>query len=65
MKFLLCFILTFFLLHFVSFFVAAKKRTDRTDGTEHSDSPQQKTNAGKHGELISTTVRDYISCTHL
>ena len=39
----------------LSLFVAAKKRTDRTDGIEHCDSPQQETNADKHGELISNT----------
>ena len=63
MKFLLCFFPTFFLLNFVSFFVATNtRRTDRTDGTEHSDSPQQEKNAGKHREFL---LRDYISCKHL
>ena len=63
MKFLLCFIPTFFLLNCVSFFVAANtRRTDRPDDTENSDSSQQETNTGKHGEFL---LRDYISCTHL
>ena len=42
----------------MSFFVAAKKRrTDRTDGNEHSDSPRNMTSGSNTGGME-------IECSH-
>ena len=70
MKFLLCFIPTFFLQNFVSIFVAVNTTsTDRPDGNEHHVSSQQETNAGKHGEFLLYTylhiVLAYVQNTYV
>ena len=53
----------FFLLNFVSIFVAAgTSSTDGADGNEHPVSSQQETNAGKHGEFL---LRVCIFCKHM
>ena len=62
-QFLLCLIPTFFLLNFVSIFVAVNTTsTDRPDGNGHPVSSQQGTNVGKHGEFL---LRIYILCKYM
>ena len=70
MKFLLCFIPTFFPLNFVSIFLSVNTTsTDRPDGNEHHVSSQQETNAGKHGEFLLYTylhiVLAYVQNTYV